>query len=245
MKQLITWFALAVLGIYLIHQSRTSSAPPQVVLVADTETERPVSVGEGDNRRETVEGLPVPIVPGTRVTEARIETPGPSRPAPSRRTAPGPNPPPGTQLITGQLSATEDRARADARRQLEREVADWLAPDVPRSWKTPEPFVDRLIETTQVKTVEKEYGTLYEATIQARLSPEFRAEIVENYQRELVGRRLATLAGIIAFVLSCLAALTGYIRADEATRGYYTNWLRAAAAAGVGAVGFAVYRLLA
>jgi transposase len=49
----------------------------------------------------------------------------------------------------------------------------------------------------------------------------------------------------MGFVLTCLAAFAGYIRADEATRGYYTNWLRALAAAGVGASGVLIYQLLA
>jgi hypothetical protein len=59
--------------------------------------------------------------------------------------------------------------------------------------------------------------------------------LVEAYDRELVRHRLATLGGTLAFVLICLAAISGYIRADEATKGYYTNRLRMLAAAGVGA----------
>ena len=51
--------------------------------------------------------------------------------------------------------------------------------------------------------------------------------------REVVARRLVTLGGSLGFVLVCLASLAGYIRADEATKGYYTHWLRAIAAAGV------------
>ncbi len=51
--------------------------------------------------------------------------------------------------------------------------------------------------------------------------------------------------GILAFVLVCLAALSGYIRADEATKGYYTNRLRMLAAAGVGAAGVIVYKMVA
>ena len=60
----------------------------------------------------------------------------------------------------------------------------------------------------------------------------------------MVPRRLAVLGGVLGFVLACLAALAGYIRADEATKGYYTHWLRLVAAAGVGASGVVIYRLL-
>ena len=46
------------------------------------------------------------------------------------------------------------------------------------------------------------------------------------------------LGGGLAVALAGLAVLTGYIRTDEATKGYYTNRLRLAAAAGLGAAGW-------
>ena len=54
-----------------------------------------------------------------------------------------------------------------------------------------------------------------------------------------------TLGGALGFVLICLAAVSGYIRADEATKGYYTNRLRMLAAAGVGAAGVILYKMVA
>ena len=62
---------------------------------------------------------------------------------------------------------------------------------------------------------------------------------------QLVHRRLVVLGGSLAFVLICLAAVSGYIRADEATKGYYTNRLRMLAAAGVGAAGVVIYQMVA
>jgi hypothetical protein len=201
--------------------------------------------------RESVGDIPVPIVPGTRVTEAEIrppQPPAPPRPPKAPRVprvsfrasrAVGANP-----VVTGRLSATEQRARDDARLQLDRVVAEWLEPEVPRSWKAPKRLVDALVLENRVKPVEKDLGTLFEATIRADLSPARRNEIAETYHRELVARRLALLGGVLAFVLTCLAALAGYIKADEATKGYYTNRLRVAAAAGVGASGVLIYQML-
>ena len=60
----------------------------------------------------------------------------------------------------------------------------------------------------------------------------------------MVGRRLVKLGGSLGFILICLAAISGYIRADEATKGYYTNRLRLLAAAGVGAGGVLVYQMV-
>ena len=56
---------------------------------------------------------------------------------------------------------------------------------------------------------------------------------------------MAALGGTLAFVLICLGAVSGYIRADEATKGYYTNRLRMLAAAGVGAAGVFIYQMVA
>ena len=101
-----------------------------------------------------------------------------------------------------------------------------------------------MVLDTQIQPVVKEYGTLYEATLRADFSPARRDKIVRVYERELVARRLALLGGVLGFVLVCLGALAGYIQADEATKGYYTNRLRLAAAAGVGAAGVAIYQIL-
>jgi hypothetical protein len=147
--------------------------------------------------------------------------------------------------VTGQLSATEERAKADALCQLSHHVADWLDPEVPASWTPPGRLLDAMVVTTDVKTIEKDYGTLYEATLTVDKSPTHRTALVEAYNRQLVERRMATLGGTLAFTLICLAAVAGYIRADEATKGYYTARLRMLAAAGVGAAGVILYHLVA
>ena len=102
-----------------------------------------------------------------------------------------------------------------------------------------------MVVETRINPIVKDYGTLYKAELTADFSPQRRAELVDAYNHELVQHRLMTLGGMLGFVLICLAAISGYIRADEATKGYYTNRLRMLAAAGVGAAGVIVYRLVA
>ena len=212
--------------------------------------------GDSDARdeREEAEDLPVPIVPGTRVDEAEI-----APPRRARAKTPSILPPnrvvyrgrvayshsSAVRTIAGRLSATEDRARDDVRRQLEREVTDWLTPEVPSHWTPPSHAINAMILDTQIKPIVRDYGTVYEATVEADFSTDRRDDIRSLYQRELVGQRLTVLGGSLGFILACLAALAGYIRADEATKGYYTPWLRAVAAAGVGASGVLIYQLLA
>src|SRR5437879_3648370 len=126
-------FLIVVLGLilgFLFAASRArvvpdSARPDETVFVSTS------LVPDADDRdqddREEAEGLPVPIVPGTRVTEAEIKPPRQARRKDSPRRAAA-SVFSTIRPIAGQLSATEDRARADARVQLAHAVTEWLAP---------------------------------------------------------------------------------------------------------------------
>ncbi len=149
-------------------------------------------------------------------------------------------------MLTGLISATEERAKQEARKQLEKEVTDWLElSGVPRSWKPSTQQIDGMIIETTVEPIVKDYGTLYVAKLRLDVSPEQRAIFTESYQRQLVHRRMVLLGGTLGFILICLGAISGYIRADEATKGYYTNRLRLLPPAGVGAAGVLIYQMVA
>jgi len=66
-----------------------------------------------------------------------------------------------------------------------------------------------------------------------RLDSEYRAE----QRRVLAQERQLVLVKILLGVVAVLAAAALYFRFDEATKGYYTNWLRLAAVSFVGVVG--------
>jgi hypothetical protein len=197
------------------------------------------------------------------VTEARIEPPAPPEPprppkAERQRKAPKPPAPPREPtpprpevgekvepiLVSGRLSATEERAIKDAHDRLSTVIAQRIRDQVPSSWKVPARLLEALVQETRIKTVEHEYGPFYEATLVVDFSPRRRAKIVGAYEHEQVLKRLTVLGGGLGFLLVCLASLSGYIKADEATKGYYTNKLRLAAAAGVGASGVLLYQML-
>jgi hypothetical protein len=147
--------------------------------------------------------------------------------------------------VAGLISANEQRAEADARRELQRVVVQWLDPDVPASWRPPSRLLNAMILETQTRPVIKDYGTLYETELKVDFTPNSRSRLVETYNGEAVRHRLESLGGTLAFVLICLAAICSYIRADEATKGYYTNRLRMLAAAGVGAAAVVIYNIVA
>jgi hypothetical protein len=214
----------------------------------------PVPVPPSVVEREEAEGLPVAIVPGTRVTEAQTEPPvtGPliktggrlyvrsERAAALRTDAER------SWSLAGKISATPERAANQAYEDLRHEIADWLDPDVPRSWAIPERLINSIVLNTELESVAREdpLGLMYITHLKLDKSPESRARFVQVYNHEVVGQRLVKLGGSLGFILICLAAISGYIRADEATKGYYTNRLRLLAAAGVGAGGVLVYQMV-
>ena len=146
--------------------------------------------------------------------------------------------------VAGRVSATEERARDDALRTLETEVVEWLGPLVPSSWHAPAPLLRDMIEETRVTPTEKDYGPVYTAVLDADFSESRRSFLIDSYRRDVGRDRTIKLGAAFGFLLACLAAVSGYIRADEATRGYYTYRLRLASAAAVGAAGVVLYRYL-
>ena len=208
--------------------------------------------------REDADGLPVKIVPGTRTTEAHPVPPAPpGHRIVTRRdksgklniaklgTTPTAVATGAAEIpkVEGKISATPERADNQARETLREEITTWLEPDVPSSWSLPERELDKLIVASDRETVAREYGPMYITHLKLDTTPTHRARLVKLYNREVVGHRLITLGGSLTFILMCLAAVSGYIRADEATKGYYTNRLRTLAAVAVGAGGVLIYQI--
>ncbi len=156
----------------------------------------------------------------------------------------------GDHVVKGRLSATRERALADARNQLDSATAAWLSPEVPRQWKLPRDLTSSLVRASHVEPVARDLGVgglkdvkvVYEAGSLVDLSSSRREQIINVYHRELVAKRLNLLGGGLGLALIGLAGLAAFIRADEATKGYYTIPLRLIAVAGVGAGCVALYR---
>jgi hypothetical protein len=160
-------------------------------------------------------------------------------------------------IVKGRRSYSEERAHGDARMRLEEAVDQWLAPDVPMDWTPSTQQLDSLIVERHVQQVDLDPEALgvdpslsapevlYVAGYAINLSPDRRAEFIHTYERQLGDQRMTLAGGALAFVLSILAIIVGYIRVDEATRGYYTTRLRLLAGVAAGAAAVAAYRLLA
>lgn len=163
-----------------------------------------------------------------------------------------------TLVVKGRRSYSERRALDDARRQLERAVIEWLVPDVSEDWNPPAEQLEAMIEAKYVDEIPvdpRQLGLdedlvaelpdrLFVAALKADVSSDRRDDLIDTYRRQVGAERITLLGGLGVFVLACLAILAVYIRADEATKGYYTNRLRLVALAAAGAAGAAVSRFL-
>lgn len=159
-------------------------------------------------------------------------------------------------VVKGRRSYSEDRALGDAHLRVDDAIDRWLAPDVPTDWQPPRTLVDSLIAERHLQPIPVESeamgldpslpapDVLYVAGYRMDLSPDHRGDFLAAYQREIGDQRMTLAGGVLAFVLSILSIFVGYIRAEEATRGYYTTRLRVVAGAAAGVAAVVAYRLL-
>ncbi len=246
MKRLALIIVLGVVAVQWIHHSeRRAHVRSQNTVVITPNNSRVEFSNEVDSRIVRVQFSADPVAPQPPEPPRAPEPPKPPRRGKkASRSVLAPVAPVVSHEAVGRLSATEDRAKADALRQLKEDVTKWLDRDVPSAWANLDSEVGKLLVETRVVPLERDYATVYKATIEANFSSERRAAIIARYQHEIVMTRLFKLGSGVGFTLVCLASLAGYIKADEATKGYYTKRLRVVSAAGVGAAGVALYHAL-
>ncbi len=235
--------------------------PPAPRIAAPRPPEPPPSRGPRSKRRPPVSPVETVLAANPKVAPAWFPKADWEEEGLARSDAAG------TRVLLGRLMATEDRASASLRKTLNHEVTDWLAADVPVTWNPPERLLDRMVLGTHIQTVTRSFGakppegvapqpesgaeilpgfedqwTLYRAGQKLDFSETRRAEFLESYHRDVASARMRRSGSVIAVVLALLAATSLYVRADEATKGYYTNRLRGLAAVGLGVAGVAAYR---
>ncbi len=161
----------------------------------------------------------------------------------------------GFRVLAGKVSASPEKARDELRKALEQEVGKWASPDVPTDWRAPRDIYDAMTGEVYIQPIAQELEpgskspenlyVVYRGIAKADFSDASRERVVDVHQQQRVTARLVKLGGGLGFVLICLGFLTGYVRTDEATKGYYTNRLRVAAAIGAGVAGTVIYQMLA
>jgi hypothetical protein len=140
--------------------------------------------------------------------------------------------------ITGEVRTSAEEARQAALTLAQATVTEYLTTrELPIEWKPTIGYVaDRLVKSSQVESTDFEggVGVMYRATLTVRLTPENRVEIVRHDRELHVQDRMVWLGKLLFALVALLAAVAVYFRLDEMTKGYYTGWLRLAAAGFLG-----------
>ena len=149
-------------------------------------------------------------------------------PLSARSPVPEPNKPLIHEEFTG-YGKTETAARNDA---LEH-ASLWLVDHSGLGW-TPDAqyLLDRaLVRFSQPedKEFEQPMGTMKVVKMQLDITAERASEIQKQAQHQRMEERQKSSLLIVLGVVCLLGVVGGYLRLEEATKGYYTRWLRLAA----------------
>jgi len=144
------------------------------------------------------------------------------------------------EAIESELWATPDEARRDVLERAVDRAARFAAESAPRLRLPPDRptwlVEDHMLrEPIFFEEIDWTYGPMYRAHLLLDLSPDAREVLLSHWHHELVQKRMNQVGGGLGFLLVCVATLLGYLRMDDATRGYYSRWLAAGAVGVVGA----------
>ena len=100
-------------------------------------------------------------------------------------------------------------------------------------WPLSTEFIgERLVKrknTEEPQDIGESLPALKRVSLHVEITPDDQALILQKDRQFRVEHRMIWLGGILAAVLVLLATCATYVRLDEASKGYYTGWLRLAA----------------
>ncbi len=159
---------------------------------------------------------------------------------------------------TNKFGKTEEAAKGlatnDARDWLDNYLAEQHPPF---KWRPDVDYLQKnhMLTFSEAKTIEvgdeDEREKFQEVTLTVEVTNKIYSDMLEqdrklrDDERKAVAKDRQTLLGkLLAGLLAGLVAVAGYLRLDEATKGYYTTWLRVASVALVATIGAGVWLLL-
>ena len=198
---------------------------------------------------------PQPVIAGDKTSKQSTKPRRESLPArlfgKNRSEAPPPRDPL-HKTVEGK-NESKDIAEALAVEQAYQELKNYLQKQTPRIESVPdkEYILSHLLSHQNVippGTGSGEDEGKYQVTFELNVSDKeydamFSEELKQkNEAREALawGRKVG-LGKILGAIVALLAAITGYLRLEEATKGYYTTWLRLGAISFLGAVGIGMW----
>ncbi|MBV9125845.1 MAG: hypothetical protein JO112_21040 [Planctomycetes bacterium] len=155
-----------------------------------------------------------------------------------------------TATVTGKGKTMQD-AEDDALDEARSAVILYLRNQKPPvRWVPPQDFVSRKLVKEQHRAEPKKVepcdefpnGLVEQYTVQVAVTADLQREMADLARRAQMQERMLLLAKLLAVLVGLLGVAAGYVRLDEWSKGYYTGWLRLAAAGFVAAgVGMGVW----
>lgn len=144
------------------------------------------------------------------------------------------------------LGHTKADARQDALEKAQAKLIVFLhEQNPPVEWTPPLSYIRAHLVKSETEEEARELdppvGQVQVVRLMVELTPDDRPYVLEQDRHCRMKPRLVLAGLILGSLVALLAAVAAYVRLDEWSKGYYTNWLRLAA---VGFVGGAVALLL-
>lgn len=130
----------------------------------------------------------------------------------------------------------------DALLQAQLKVVGYLrGQNPPVEWTPSLSYIQtHLVKTQPWKEESKDFdqiGRMYRVQLDVEVTQSELTTMVQVGREFRIQQRMFLLAKVLAGLVVLLTAVSGYLRLDEYTKGYYTSWLRLAAVGFVAAAG--------
>jgi hypothetical protein len=132
---------------------------------------------------------------------------------------------------------TEKDATSYALDRLARETADYLFEHGLTDWRPDANDIKSILKPEIVRDQKnfEDLGTLEHITVVAELKPDAIRKFQKEARQQRASGRMVMLGKGLGMLVALLAGLAGYFRIEEATKGYYTTWLRLTTVGFIGA----------
>jgi hypothetical protein len=139
--------------------------------------------------------------------------------------------------VEGGPSPSRADAVDEALHQAQRKVATYLHSQNPSlDWVPPLDYIQaRLVKPPPWKEELQDIDVLgekkptYRVWMEVQVKPDDRLDMLHRGREHLAQQRMMMLGRLLGVLVVLLAAVAGYLRLDESTKGYYTGWLKLAA----------------
>jgi hypothetical protein len=138
-----------------------------------------------------------------------------------------------TATVTGKYMISQVEAQQDALKAAKLEVQTYLqAQDPPIGWEPPLDYVQSRLIKNSLQKEEKDFDINGETLpfcrykLQVEINAEDQATIQAKAREGRMERRMVGLGKVLAGLVLLFAAVAGFLRLDDRTKGFYTGWLK-------------------